>query len=31
MTTREVAELDRTGAVRWRHICEGRPWSVHCR
>ena len=31
MNSREVSEVDRTGAVRWKHTCQGRPWSVHYR
>jgi HEAT repeat protein len=31
MTTRRVAELDRTGAVRWEVSCEGRPWQARYR
>jgi HEAT repeat protein len=31
MTTRQVAEMDRTGAIRWSVNCTGRPWGVHYR
>src|SRR5205085_1960227 len=31
MNTREVAEIDRSGTIRWRVQCVGRPWSVHYR
>jgi hypothetical protein len=31
MTTRKVAELDRSGRPVWEHVCEGRPWQVRWR
>ena len=31
MTTRKVAEIDRTGAIRWEKTCIGRPWNAHWR
>jgi hypothetical protein len=31
MNTREVAEMDRAGTIRWRLTTAGRPWSVHFR
>jgi HEAT repeat protein len=31
MTTRQVAEMDRTGAIRWSVNCVGRPWGIHYR
>jgi HEAT repeat protein len=31
MTTRKVAELDRSGTPVWEHACAGRPWQVRWR
>ncbi len=31
LTTRQVAEMDRAGAIRWSVTCTGRPWGVHYR
>ena len=31
MNTKEVAEMDRGGNIRWRVICQGRPWGIHYR
>ena len=31
MTSRQVAEIDRAGTIRWSVTCTGRPWAVHYR
>ena len=31
LTTRQVAEMDRAGNIRWSVTCAGRPWGIHYR
>lgn len=31
MNTKQVAEMDRSGTIRWTVTTQGRPWAVHYR